>query len=1094
MSRTAALLLVLFAVASGSALAAASAPIMVPRALNPPTLDGRLDDWPATPLMSLAGASDWNSSTVEYGGPEDISVDVRLAWDNTNLYAAIKTRDNKLVRVPSPNEIDRAGDSIVLGLAAEGAKESNEFAITLLSNGSPRVYRSEPASLAGEMQAVSCVIDPRADEGGGWRVVYELALPWSELSGLRPLAGEQIKFTVSASDDDGEGLKGFLEQSRLLKLTSSTAPVAGNLALPRAERPKAPAGFLVHGAQTLLFGGGLDYTRLSRSQWTDRLARAQALGMNLIGLSVVWSHHQPDLDKRDLSELRACLEAVAQTGLWAQVNVGPYTDEREECGGLPAWYFRLDGAARQRAADDWLRAVLALLKEFQASSGGPVVTVVARAVPEPNGWTAAASLAHLTTDVRAGGVNALLLTANAPAAPTLPGLLDSVSFYEPPSYADLGAGLRRLSAEQTGPAMISALPGAYATPREARRSADAVRVALARGAGGVMISDFARGADRADALRPGEAPTAGVIDLADFPTPGCGELRLIGDLLRLCGPQLARALPPEGEVARADDEEVKTAVRLSEKTGFIFLWNETGKARRQVRLTYSEPGTTTVVSIPASGAIEVPAGGAKILPLDLPVGAGTLRYATSEIAGLHPLDDRLLLVLYGDPDTPGEICLRWPGKPLVLGNVVSQEWDAPRKLLTLDYFHKAQDQYLMVDNLLIAVLSRARAAAAAQIGGDAPLTLSAGVEVRDAAVTRDRAQATLSTSQGAVKLTAAMPSAPSQVTLDGKPVTFDYTTPARVLELTVDTQTFEQEREPSSVWDRIGRSVVGGPPKLTASFDRALFLADREAPEVAWTQTGPLGRARETAGLQAGGFARFRARLDPGGRTTLALAGASDPTLAYVNGKLVAFDREAPDREADVSHLLLPGENEIALLVYLLPRAPGLAGLRRPEKRLPRVFFKGEGGELAPETWEVSPGLAGEAAGWPGLKSTTESWNTLRLGPWREQGRRYEDMVGVGWYRVPFGLAKRGAWQIPYQLRITISGRAQLYLNGAKLAALLGSGSYTLPLPNSLLIHGGDNVLVAAVYDPAGKGGLSKVEIASDESRMARTRQLEIVF
>ncbi len=100
----------------------------------------------------------------------------------------------------------------------------------------------------------------------------------------------------------------------------------------------------------------------------------------------------------------------------------------------------------------------------------------------------------------------------------------------------------------------------------------------------------------------------------------------------------------------------------------------------------------------------------------------------------------------------------------------------------------------------------------------------------------------------------------------------------------------------------------------------------------------------------------------------------------------------------------------------------------------------------------------------------------------------------MGWYRVVFGLAQRDAWRIPYQLHLSVSGYAELFLNGQKLTTLLGSGSYTLPLPDTLLVQGGDNVLAAAIFDPAGHGGLNKVEITSDESRMVRARHVEITF
>ena len=91
MTRTAAVfVLLLLLLIPGLALASAMVPIVVPRAINPPSLNGRLEDWPARPLLSLADASYWNSPSVGYGGPEDLSAEVRLTWDNANLYVAVK--------------------------------------------------------------------------------------------------------------------------------------------------------------------------------------------------------------------------------------------------------------------------------------------------------------------------------------------------------------------------------------------------------------------------------------------------------------------------------------------------------------------------------------------------------------------------------------------------------------------------------------------------------------------------------------------------------------------------------------------------------------------------------------------------------------------------------------------------------------------------------------------------------------------------------------------------------------------------------------------------------------------------------------------
>ena len=1108
MSRACRIILTLLLVGlSCAAVQAGAVETALPRVVGPPTLDGRLDDWPALPQVVMADASDWHPAASEYAtysGPEDISAEVRLAWDNQNLYVAIQTRDDNLVRVKSASEIDH-GDSVVLALAAEGSQDLNQFVIALLK-GTSLVWRSDPAAAAGEMKLIGRAIWARADEGGAWRVTYELSIPWSELSGLRPLAGGKLTVTVSACDDDGAGLKGCLERAVKVEISNNILPVVAtppdttdNPALtPTFSAPEVvrfdARRFLLRGQDTFLLGGAVDYTRLPKETWAGRLALLKAAGMNTVGLTVPWAYHQPAPDKTDLGGLRDLFAAISQAGLYADVNVGPFAGETLEAGGVPAWYLGLDSAARQQAADAWMTAMLNALTAYQITADGPVAAVTVRPLPGSGGRTDAASLTHLASLARSAGLVVPVLTANAPAArdnsrQPLANLLDSLSFYEPPSFAEVSAAVRDLAAAENGPAVVSALPGRYATPQSARESADTVRIALARGAGGIIVSDFAPGVDPSNGPRPAE----GVVAVTGTPTDGYGEMRLVGDFGRLFGAQLARAVPAEG-VLRADDREVQTAVRLGDKTEFIFLWSEKGRGPHQVRLTYSEPGTATVTSIPAAGAITLPAQGAKVFPLDVPVGRGVLRYATSELAGLHAVGDRTLLVVYGDQDTPGELALRWPGPPLVVGEVLRQDWNPDTKTLTLDYYHQQHDQYLLVDDLLIAILSRERAAAAAEFGEPAAITLSAGMRASEGTVSPDAAKAVLHARPGVAQITAALPAAPSAVLLDGKPVQFTYTAPARVFAFTLPTGTYEKEQEPPTTLARLGRSVIGGPPKIHTSFDRAQFLADAEAPKTEWTAVGQLGRAPEALGLQGGEFARLRTRVDPADRTKLAVTGASDPLLVFVNGKLVSFEATGADREADIAALLLPGENEISLLIQLLPREPGVAGLRAPGKRLPVISLRGEAGALELDKWEVSPGLAGEVAGWAELRAPAEAGSVLRLGSWRDQGKRYQDLAGVGWYRFPFALPKPDAWEIPYEAHVTLTGSAQLYLNGVRIATLLGSGSYVVPLPSPPLAGGGENLLAVALYDPAGKPALDKVEIVAVQAEMTRRRQMEIRF
>jgi hypothetical protein len=570
-------------------------------------------------------------------------------------------------------------------------------------------------------------------------------------------------------------------------------------------------------------------------------------------------------------------------------------------------------------------------------------------------------------------------------------------------------------------------------------------------------------------------------------------MKLIGDSLRAFGSEIVTAVPAEG-VVKSDDPEVRAAVRLSERMGFIFVWDEKGAGPRQVRLTYTPPGTTSAVSIPEAGALTLPAGCAKMLAMDVPVGRGLLRYSTSEVAGVHKLGDRTLLLLYGDADTPGEVALRLPGPPLVLGEVTRQRWDAEKSTLILDYFHSQKDQYLLVDDLQIAILSRERAALAGQVAGDSEVaTISAGAAVTAGLVGPLSLEAALDCPQGTTQVSVALPRQPASVTVDGKPVPFSYTTPARVATFTINTQTFEEENRATGI-GKLGRVIMGGPPKLNASFDRGWFMPDGEAQSAPCRPAASLVGAPEGLGLSPGSFARIRAGFEAASPARLSIKGADDAMLVFVNGKPVpGLFGSGPEREADISALLVSGANRLEIILDLGPRADGLPGIRR-HKQLPQVSITAGETAAVLTGWEVCPGLAGEQAGWTGLDLDVAQWHFVRFGPWRTKGRELSDVAGVGWYRVPFGIARPDEWRVPYYLTLTLHGTAALYLNGNRFAECAGDGKYRLPLPAPPLAAGDSNLLAAAVYGATAETGIDSIEIAADQQQMTRRRTLVIKF
>jgi hypothetical protein len=1058
----------------------------------------------------MASADEWHPAAAqyaEYGGPQDISAEVRLLWDNHALYLAIDARDDNLVRVSSASEIDR-GDSIVLSFSGEGSTETNQFIVALLK-GASLVWRAQPADRAGESKAVGRAIWARPQEGGDRRITFELAIPWSDLSPIRPIPGQEFTFSISVCDDDGAGMKGCLEHTGPVVFAADSGGVPSRPARRASIAPSSPKpdlvrfdrkSFIIGNKPALIFGGRVDYAHLPRAVWADRLALLKSAGMNTVEVTVLWDHHQPKQSAPDMSDLKEFLGLCQQSGIWVQVNIGPYGGDEWEAGGVPAWVPALapeDG--ERQAVDAWYRAVLPIVKPYQLTAGGPVVTVMIRPLLGAAGGISARSLQALIELVRGAGIEVPLLTADAPAARdntkrSLANLLDTVAFYAPVAAADMLPRLRALSNEENGPTVVSALAGDYATADAPRQSGSRVKVALSAGSTAILLSDFSLGMDSRKVYSPGQIPSLGTIDPAGARTAGYLEAKLIGDSLRVFGPELATAVSAEG-VVRTDDPQVHAAVRLSATSGFVFVWDEKNAGPRQVRLTYTAPGTTAAVSIPEAGAISLPAGCAKMLAMDVPLGRGALRYSTSEIAGLHRLGDRTLLVLYGDPDTPGETALRLPGPPLVLGEVTRQRWDSERNTLVLDYFHTQQDQYVLIDDLEIAILCRERAALAGQVAGESDsVTVSAGAPLGAGSLGSSALEAALDFPLGATQVSVALPKPPTSIAVDGKPVQFNFATPARVATFTITTKAFEEETKPTGI-GRLGRVIMGGPPKLTANFDRGWFMPDAEAQGAPCQRAASAGRTPEALGLSEGSFARLRANFETVAPAKLSITGSTDPALVFINGKLVTgLSGSAPKREAEIGDLLAPGANRIEIVLHLLPRASGLAGLRT-QKQLPDVNVLSGQNRTRIAEWDVCSGLAGEDAEWTKLDDLdTSNWHFLRFGPWRTKGRELSEVWGVGWYRIPFGIARPGEWRVPYYLLLSLHGNAALYLNGERFASCLGDGKYRLPLPPPPMAQGDDNLLAAAVYGLTPDTGIDSVEISADRQQMTRRRTLTIKF
>ena len=175
------------------------APFMNP----PPVIDGVWDEWTskAYPANAIVfGRNNWTGSA-------DLEPSFRVAWDNTNLYLAVKVFDDVYVQNATGKDLFR-GDSIELlfdnnlvGDFSVSSLNGDDYQLGVSpgnpdTDGAKEAYLWFPADQAGSRGQVQ--IGAVSSEGL-YRI--EFAVPWTIL-GVSPSAGQKYGFALSASDND----------------------------------------------------------------------------------------------------------------------------------------------------------------------------------------------------------------------------------------------------------------------------------------------------------------------------------------------------------------------------------------------------------------------------------------------------------------------------------------------------------------------------------------------------------------------------------------------------------------------------------------------------------------------------------------------------------------------------------------------------------------------------------------------------------------------------------------------------------------------------------------------------------------------------
>lgn len=101
--------------------------------------------------------------------------------------------------------------------------------------------------------------------------------------------------------------------------------------------------FLLDGKFFRYIAGQIEYFRIPRDLWKDRLMRVRAAGLNVIQVYVPWNFHETFENQFDFSggkNITEFIQLAHDQGLFVILRPGPYICAEWENGGLPYWLLK----------------------------------------------------------------------------------------------------------------------------------------------------------------------------------------------------------------------------------------------------------------------------------------------------------------------------------------------------------------------------------------------------------------------------------------------------------------------------------------------------------------------------------------------------------------------------------------------------------------------------------------------------------------------------------------------------------------------------------------------------------------------------------
>ncbi|KAI1298012.1 Beta-galactosidase [Halotydeus destructor] len=142
--------------------------------------------------------------------------------------------------------------------------------------------------------------------------------------------------------------------------------------------------FLRDGQPFRYVSGAVQYFRVPRELWRDRLTKMRLAGVNVVETYIEWSTHEPEPGEfAHLEDITYYVKIAQDVGLLVILRPGPFINAERDFGGFPYWIDRDNPSMVIRSHDEsylklvdrYLAKILPLVRPLLYSNGGPVIMV-----------------------------------------------------------------------------------------------------------------------------------------------------------------------------------------------------------------------------------------------------------------------------------------------------------------------------------------------------------------------------------------------------------------------------------------------------------------------------------------------------------------------------------------------------------------------------------------------------------------------------------------------------------------------------------------------------------------------------------------------